>query len=158
MPYREGLPVPQGYHLETKRSDGLVYGGLALWGIPYTSGLVVAAANGFDHGTGWLLVPVAGPFIGLGSREINCNLDRFETDPSVELKDLEEQCLDSAIDEVTAVAFLTASGLFQTSGVLLLVAGLATSEEQLVRDDVSKVAIHPVVGPGQMGLIATGRF
>lgn len=158
LPYRSGDPIPAGYHVEDVGSPGLVYGGLALAGIPYVAGVAAAAGYGFSHGSIWLLLPVAGPFIAMGDRNIDCQLDRFQYDPNVELKDIEQQCLDSAVDEVTAIAFLTASGLFQTSGALLMLVGAASSEQQLVRNDVAGVSLLPIAGPGLLGAAASGRF
>jgi len=158
LPYRSGDPIPAGYHVEDVGSLGLVYGGIALAGIPYVAGVAVAVGYGFSHGSIWLLLPVAGPFVAMGSRNIDCQLDRFQYDPNVELKDIEQQCLDSALDEVTAIAFLTASGLFQTSGALLMVVGAASSEQQLVHNEVAGVSLLPIAGPGLLGAVASGRF
>jgi hypothetical protein len=158
LPYRDGQPIPPGYRLEEKRSSGLLYGGLTMWAVPYVTGLITAAGYGFPHGSGWLVVPVLGPFIAMGSRSINCNLDRIQYDPNVELKDIEQQCMDSAIDEVTVVALLTVSGLLQVSGAVVTTAGVASTETQLVRSDVARLSVRPVVRSHQAGLSAQLQF
>ncbi len=129
-----------------------------MWAIPYAAGLVAAAGYGFPAGTGWLAVPIVGPFIAMGSRDIDCDLDRLQYDPSVELKDLEEKCLDSAIDEVTIVALLTISGILQISGGVMTTVGLGTSESQLVRTDLAGLSLRPRFGRSETTMTAELRF
>jgi hypothetical protein len=129
-----------------------------MWAVPYVTGLVAAAAYNFPSGSSWLAVPVVGPFIAMGSRKIDCDLDRMQYDPNVELKDLEQQCMDSAIDEVTAVALLTVSGLLQISGAIVTTVGFASGGTQLVRKDVARLSLHPIVRRDRAAFTAELEF
>lgn len=148
IPYRDGQPVPPGYRLESSGGSGLIAAGLIMGGVVYGASLVYAANAGFENGTGWLVVPVVGPWAAIGSRKIPC------TSKTVELK-----CIDAAGKELRAVAYLTADGLFQAMGLTLLLAGTSAREQQLVRQDVAKVQFHPrSYGKDGFGLDAVGRF
>src|SRR5690606_1057318 len=47
LPYREGQPVPAGYHLEERPSRGALTTGYLLTGIPYDIGLIAAFSGQF---------------------------------------------------------------------------------------------------------------
>src|SRR5687768_3783361 len=48
-PYREGMPLPPGYHLEERPRRGLVIAGWLAAGIPYGLGLSFAASSDFGN-------------------------------------------------------------------------------------------------------------
>jgi len=147
IPYRDGQPIPPGYRLESSGGGGLIAAGLVMGGAVYGAGLVIAANAGFKNGTGWLVLPIVGPWAAIGARKIPC------TSETVNL-----ECIDAAGDELRAVAYLTADGLFQAIGLTLLLAGASAREHQLVRNDIAGVKFFPHYGKNGLGLDAVGTF
>lgn len=128
------MPVIPGYRLESEMRTGLVFGGLTVFAIPYVAGLVAAAASGFPKESGWLALPLAGPFVAMGGRTIDCSFTNLTTTDNVQAK--EADCRSKAVKEIRVVALLTVSGLMQTAGAILTIAGLATQDKSLVRKDL----------------------
>ncbi len=60
IPYREGMPVPEGGQIIEKRSLGLIIAGGAMFLVSYGLSVSLYADAGF---TGMMLVPVLGPII-----------------------------------------------------------------------------------------------
>lgn len=164
LPYREGMPIPQGYRLESHVNTGLVYGGLAIWSAPYVTGLIAAAASGFSKGSGWLALPIVGPFVAMGGRTIDCSVINESTTGggSSNLNNVEEKCRESAIREARVVALLTVDGLLQTTGAILSVAGFLSPNEFLLRNDVfpsgTKLSFDAGYFQGQLRLQARMQF
>jgi len=73
LPYREGLPIPLGYHVEHRSANGLIGAGLASLIISYTAAIVLGASANFKDGTGWLVLPVVGPWAAIGARSYHCD-------------------------------------------------------------------------------------
>jgi hypothetical protein len=138
LPYRDGMPIVPGYRVESETRMGLAYGGLTVFGVPYVAGLVAAAASGFTKGSGWLAVPLAGPFVAMGGRSINCSFTAklANGDTTFDAKKEEAACRDSALSEGRVVALLTVAGLVQIAGTIITIAGVATQEKTLVRKDL----------------------
>ncbi|HMA91913.1 MAG TPA: hypothetical protein VKP30_04460 [Polyangiaceae bacterium] len=165
LPYRDGMPIPQGYRLESRINAGLVYGGLAILLAPYATGLVVAAASGFSKRSGWLAVPVAGPFVAMSGRKIDCtvaDLTYTGTGQDTSLNEKEERCRESVMHEAQVVAVLTLDGLLQTTGAIMTMAGLFSPIESLLRNDVypleGKLHLGASYQLGQVRLGATLQF
>jgi hypothetical protein len=127
LPYRDDLPIPPGYHVETHANSGLVIGGSVLWGIGYVTGLLVASGDDFGNGTSWLAVPLIGPWAAIGARSFACSAATVETT---------KKCVDRAFDEVETITFMTVDGLVQATAVGLVIAGLASRKSELVRNDL----------------------
>lgn len=130
--------MPQGYRLES-RTNPLVYGGLVVTLAPYLTGLIAAASAGFSEGTSWLALPVAGPFIAMGGRDVNCNVANLAytgTGSDESLNEREAKCRQEVVHELQTVALLTLDGLLQTTGAILTIAGLFSPKESLLRNDV----------------------
>jgi hypothetical protein len=147
IPYRDGQPVPPGYRLESTGGGGLIAAGLVMGGTVYGAGLVIAANAGFKNGTGWLVLPIIGPWAAIGARKIPCTSQTVNLD-----------CIDAAGDELRAVAYLTADGLFQAIGLTLLLAGGSARQHQLVRNDIAGVKLFPHYGRNDFGVHAVGTF
>jgi hypothetical protein len=142
MKYDEGDPIPPGYHQDTRIRKGLVIAGAVTFGSLYlTTILITAGVQGICDADGVsgdcdeasaLYVPAIGPFIAIGTLDANA----------------------------PAAVFLAINGLGQSAGVAMLVAGLAARENVLVRDDISKPAIHvrPLVAGDALGLGLDGTF
>lgn len=137
--YTPGDPVPPGYHPETRVRGGLIAGGAAMFGAAYLPSLL-AAAIGSDvcdnltncHNSLWpLYIPVAGPFIALG------------TVPG----------------SATGTVFLLIDGALQAGGAAMLIVGIASPKTVLVRNDLGSLHIQPtMVGGTSPGLAIGGTF
>jgi hypothetical protein len=149
LPYRAGLPVPAGYRVEHRSANGLIGGGLASLLIAYTTAIVLGASADFGDGTGWLLVPVIGPWAAIGARSYHC-----ENNPL-----LANKCVSGAFSEVQTIAILSADAVVQATGAVLFIAGLASGRDELVRSDLATVRILPrAVGATGFGIGVDGRF
>lgn len=164
LAYRDGMPIPQGYRLESS-TNPLVYGGLVVTFAPYLAGLIAAASSGFSEGTSWLALPVAGPFIAMGGRNVDCNVANLAytgTGSDESLNDREAKCRKEVVHELQTVALLTLDGLLQTTGAILTIAGLFSPTESLLRNDVyplnAKLDFGAGYYRGQTRFTATLRF
>jgi hypothetical protein len=134
MGYEEGQPIPPGYHLETRARRGLIIAGAVTFGVTYllsafTASIAVDA--GGDEEFGPLFIPVAGPFVTIGTAEA----------------------------EGTGTFALVLDGVAQAGGVAMFIAGLATEEQYLLRNDVASVKVAPMmVGPNSFGLGIRGEM
>lgn len=144
--------VPPGYLREDRPRTGvLVAGGLTL-GVPWATGLGIAAASGFPNGSGWLVAPVIGPWAALGKRSNPCDgLDKAKSfNASV------SQC----VAEPVARAMLVVDGVLQATGAVLLVVG-SSSDSVLVRQQPTGPTLSATAstmdGHGY-GLRMFGRF
>ncbi len=145
-PYRDGMPLPPGYHLEERPRRGLVIAGWLVAGIPYGLGLTIAASSDFGNQSGWLAVPFLGPWLTLGKRDYGCDeRDEYEDED-------DRSCLEDAV-----VAPLIMDGIAQTAGGTLLLVGYLATKMYAVRDGVSSVVVPSRVGSGY-GLTWAGEF
>jgi hypothetical protein len=147
--WQPGSPPPPGYHIEDRPRTGLVVAGALIAGIPYFFSVVTASSVGLSNETGWLYVPVAGPWMTLGQRSYGCNnLDNANQSTSQSL-----QC----VGDVFAVMGLIADGVMQAAGATLLVVGVAAGRPTLVRDDEALHVTPMRIGTGY-GAGVTGAF
>ena len=128
MDWDDERTPPPGYHLETRVRKGLVIAGAVTFGSMYIlTALTAAAINDTSSGNaGVLYVPVAGPFMYLG-----------ETGSQ------------------SGKVILVIDGLAQAAGAAMLITGLAAPKTIAVRNDLAKVNITPVFGPGSVGVVGT---
>ena len=140
LPYREGIPTPQGYRLDSRINGGLVYGGLSIFGVPYVAGLVAAAASGFSKGSGWLALPIIGPFLAMGGRDLNeCDfitVSSSASSPGLNPAEEQAQCRRVVVREARILGVFALDGLIQATGSVLTIAGLLSPRETLVRSDI----------------------
>jgi hypothetical protein len=129
LPYREGMPVPPGYVVQTRANSGLIAGGLVGLGITYVAGLVVASGEDFGNGTSWALVPVIGPWGAIGARKYSCKASDI---PAA------KKCVQAAVGEVRSVTFLAVDGIGQMASAVVFLAGLLSSSDELLREDLLK--------------------
>jgi hypothetical protein len=142
LDYEDGDPVPPGYHKSSHARKGLVIGGSVLFGTTYLLTLSVAGIGQlvndvYPKGSkdfGPLLIPVAGPFVGLAT-----------TQPS------------------SGGAFgLALLGLMQAGGVAMFIAGFAAPKTRLVRDGKNPGPTFAVLptsfGPSSAGLGLVGSM
>jgi hypothetical protein len=135
--WQVGLPVPYGYHPETRLRKGKVIGGAVTFGVLYLCSAWVAAVGGdISTSTGGqnhaaaLYVPVFGPFIELG--ETSSSSLRY---------------------------LLVLDGLAQGIGAAMLTYGLVVPQNVLVRNDLALVTVTPMrLGQDGNGVGLMGRF
>ena len=128
----------------------MIAGGLATLGIAYSTALVLGASANFGDGTGWLVLPVVGPWAAIGARSYQCSNDPLRAN----------ECVSGAFSEVQTIAILSADAVVQTAGAVLFIVGLASGHDELVRSDLAgSVRVTPrAVGANGFGLGVDGRF
>lgn len=147
LPYRKGDRVPAGYHVEEKPRKGLVVTGVLLTAIPYAFGLFAATAANFDNQSGWLAVPYLGPWLTIGRRSYG------DCDRTAGSSHETARCA----GDVLAAVGLVFDGVVQAVGGTLLLVGVLTPKEELVRDGQS-LRVTPIrIGSGY-GLGMRGAF
>lgn len=140
LDYEEGDAIPAGYRTGTRVRKGLVIGGSVMLGVGYLVTIMAAGigqavndiGNGGSKDFGPLLIPVAGPFVGLAT-----------THPS------------------SGGAFgLVFLGTVQTAGLAMLIGGIAAPKTVLLRNEVGhvKFTVLPQIGAGTAGLGVVGAF
>lgn len=144
LPYHEGQNIPQGYYLEDRMRRGPLIAGIIVLAIPYGLGLSVAGGDNFSNQTGWLALPVLGPWVEMAERHNTC--------PTA-------TTLDSSCGDDAAVrTLLVLDGLMQATGAGLLIWGASSHTRRLVREDAARIEILPAqVGSGY-GIGALGTF
>lgn len=157
LPYRKGQPVPEGYRLEETAATGLVVGGAVTFMIAYAGGIALAAREGFENGTGWMLAPVIGPWASLAAREHPCS-SVVGSDLLEGRRIVDQACINDAVGEAFTLVLMTIDGLMQATGATLFFIGLSTRERQLVRKDVALLRVAPRITPGRLGLDVGGTF
>ena len=140
--------------LEKRRNRSLMLGGGLTFGAAYAVGLIYALNKSFDNGTGWLAVPIIGPWGAIKGREFSC-----KSDNNVSQEDV-DKCVDSALNEVSSITFLAVAGLVQAVGATLFFVGVGDMTEEWVRADLANVEVKADVGPMSdgYGFTLSGHF
>jgi len=144
LPYEPGQPIPPGYRLTKQPRRGLIIAGSLVGGIPWALGLSVASSQNFEDGTGWLVVPVLGPFMMMATGHVD-----------------DEDCDDFSCENNSGErAILTLDALTQAAGAAMLICGITIPRKRLVRTDVTVSALPtPVrIGRDGYGLGLDGSF
>lgn len=138
LPYEPGQRVPDGYHIEERASRGLVIAGALTLGIPWAWGAATASDTNFEGKSSYLLIPVAGPWIFLATRDgAGCS---------------NAVCIASN-------SVLVLDGAAQAAGAIMLTAAFMYPRKQLVLNNEVSVAIVPTsMGRNGYGLGAIGSF
>jgi hypothetical protein len=145
LPYNEGQPIPAGYQIEETTRKGPIIAGALVLGIPYVIGLSLASASDFANNSGWLIVPALGPWMTLGTRDTSCDEEGFG------------EAVTCVVD-IYVGAFLVLDGLAQAAGATLLVWGITSTKQRLVRSDLASLTLRPMrVGSGH-GFGVSGAF
>lgn len=157
MRYRDDQVPPPGYVLEEQTRRALVIPGVAVVGALYITGIITTGVlQDFPNKTGFLAIPVAGPWITLVSRETSCDDPNVETtiDGSLECDE------DKALDRL-----LILDGLLQAVGTALIVTGFTWTKSVWVREDLANIQLVPGISvarvpglPQPQGLSLVGRF
>jgi hypothetical protein len=134
-----------------RSENGFIVGGLATLIVAYGAAFAVGADANFKGGTGWVLLPVIGPWAAIGARAYHCNDD---------LSAANAACITGAFNEVQTIAILSADAVVQATGAVLFFAGLASGRDELLRSDLETgLRVTPrAVGASGFGLGFDGRF
>jgi len=133
------MPVPPGYQVVNKPASGLLTGGVVGMSISYGTAVIVGATQGFDNATGWLAVPIVGPWIAVAERDY----EQCKTSTVQQAR----RCVSKAVGEVQYITFVAVDGVFQIASALIILAGAISSKDELIREDL----VHVKVAPGQTG-------
>jgi hypothetical protein len=129
--WRDGDPIPWGYHRETRVRAGQVVAGSILFGVPYLYSSLLASASsdfeGDDYDALW--IPVLGPLI--------------------QLKDS---------DSTTFSYVLVLDALAQGIGAWMAISAVASPKAVLVRNDLGLALAPAPMGKDGTGLMMMGRF
>lgn len=142
--YEEGEPIPPGYVVEKRIRRGPVVAGSIVFGTAYLLGLLVASADDYSNETGWLIVPVLGPWLTLATRNDGCSNDFSSQD----------YCSN---DDDGVRTLLTLDGLTQATGAVLFIWGVASRTKWLVPQDQAFRLAPARLGSGY-GLVTSGQF
>jgi len=152
LPYYEGMPVPPGYEVTSRPATGIITGGLVGLGASYAGAIIVGASQGFKNATGWLAVPLAGPWVAIAERDYEqCKTTTVQ---------LARRCVKQAVAQVQFITFVAVDGVFQLASGFLTLAGLLSTKQELTRADLlPEVSVSlPLPGREQWGLDLHGRF
>lgn len=144
--YVEGQRIPPGYTVEERVRRGPIIAGSIVFGVPYVLGLLAASADDFPNQSGWLAVPVVGPWVTLVSREETCT-NGYDDDSDYYNYD----CTDGV------QTLLVLDALMQTTGAALFIWGVSSTKKVLVRDDVALTLTPARVGSGY-GFVTRAQF
>jgi hypothetical protein len=125
--------------VEERVRRGPVIAGSIVLAVPYVLGLLAASGDDFSNQSGWLTVPVIGPWATLAAREKDCD---FGVDY--------DECNDGV------QTLLIMDGLMQATGAAFLIWGVAAPKKRLVRTDAW--SFTPArIGRGY-GFVSAARF
>ena len=128
----------------------MMIAGPVIVGSAYAIGLTVASTDNFPNSTGWLAVPVLGPWITLAARHrTDCVVDDTVFD----------SCSGTSDDDSATRTFLILDGLTQATGAVLLIYGIASPKKVVARDFVGSLHFTPAkIGRDSYGGVLTGSF
>jgi hypothetical protein len=165
LPYRSGVPVPRGYHVERRPATGLLVTGGVTLGVGYLTALGIGLHHEFSDGMGWTVLPVVGPWAAIGAREFDCDVSGIEGVDNIDDINTEttaqeaERCIRLAQSEAISIALLAVDGMIQATGAIFLVAGLASGVDELVWDGLGDVRLSARARPEGGGeLRVFGKF
>ena len=147
VPYNGG-PVPAGYHVEERPRRGLVIGGALTLGIPWVLGVALASGSDFSNKSGWLVVPVLGPWINIAARTPDTYCSGYGTNAT---------CVKEVDNGYRTLLIL--DGLTQAAGAVMLIYGLASPKKVIARDFVGNLHFTPApMGRLGYGGVLSGEF
>lgn len=133
--------------METRANRALVMGGAVTLGIPYLIGTFGTLSVMGDGNTGWLALPVLGPWLTLANRRTSCG----------EIGEPSPGGFECFSDEA-GNGLLIASGVLQALGTAMIAIGLVNTRDYAVAD-YAKWHVTPVATPrGDYGLVVSGAL
>ena len=130
-------------------SSPLILVGAVMVGLPYATGLGIGASESFDNGSGWLAVPVAGPWASLSARRDPCaaSEDKQEFDSDV----------GKCVAEPLVRGMLVLDGVLQASGAVLMIIGASSGGPK--KPERTQVMAAPTpMGRAGYGMAVAGQF
>lgn len=145
LPYEQGQRIPDGYRLRTGMNEPLLITGIAVAGGGYAFGVMGAMDLGFEDNSGYLLIPLVGPWLTLAAGR----------DPQ-EPCDPKDVCQggDISIREPA----IAVDGVIQAIGTAFILGGLFSERRYLELKDVTLSVAPASFGRGRYGLGAVGTF
>jgi hypothetical protein len=138
LPYRDDETIPPGYRVEESTRGGLVIAGAITLGVFYGLPLYAVAAGGFEGDSAYMALPVVGPLILAQNRKCDGG---------------DHECRDRGDD-----VMFTLVAIGQTTGAVLLAAGMLAKKKQLVFTEPSLRVTPSPIGARGAGLTAVGTF
>lgn len=159
LPAFKKLPPPPGYVDFYRTNTPLVISGSITLGITYLVSVIQGATNNFKNGTGNLAVPILGPWLAIGSRDVDCKVvvSGDVRDPA-ELRKAANEATQCFTREAAAIAVMTGMGIGQLIGATLIVAGIIDRRHFYLREDVAGISITPTLDPENLGFRLQGSF
>lgn len=155
-------PPPPGYIERTRVNTPLVVTGAITFSVTYIASWAIAGRQKFKNGTGALAVPLLGPWLAIGARNINCNITVDESTGVDGIdEDIEKSTDDAAkcfAKEAGSIAVMTGMGIGQIIGASLLLAGILDQRRYYLRADLGPVSFTPVFDRRMMGLYVSGHL
>jgi len=133
--------------VEERARRGLIIGGALTLGIPWALGIAFTSGSNFPNQTGWLVVPALGPWLTLATRK-NDTVCYGGSGTCVEEVDNGYKTL------------LVLDGFVQAAGAIMLIYGMASPKQLIVRDFVGNLHFTPArMGRfGGYGGVLSGEF
>ncbi|HEV8245286.1 MAG TPA: hypothetical protein VGP93_05945, partial [Polyangiaceae bacterium] len=145
LPYQTGQPIPQGYYLESGVRRGPVIAGSIVLAVPYVFGV---AFTDLDQERVWLIVPVIGPWVTMANTDYSCTTSPTSASYSFDCD-----------TRRAGRTLLILDGLMQATGAALLIYGIASPRERLVRQDLYRgLVVTPQFSASGGGILARGEF
>ncbi|MCC6902948.1 MAG: hypothetical protein IT377_28525 [Polyangiaceae bacterium] len=133
----------------TGTASTLTLVGAVMVGLPYATGLGIGASESFDNGSGWLAVPVGGPWLSLSGRRDPCaaSEDKKEFDSDV----------GKCVAEPLIRGMLVLDGVLQASGAVLMIIGASSGGPK--KPERTQVMAAPTpMGRDGYGMAVAGQF
>lgn len=130
--WRDGDPIPWGYHREERVRKGAIISGSILFGVTYGYSLFFATLEddvSSNDDFAPLAIPVLGPFIAMKN-----------------------------FDSSSGRYVLALDGLAQAAGAALLIHGIMSPKPLLVRNDLAMTIAPSPMGKDGTGVMMMGRF
>jgi hypothetical protein len=126
--------------------------GLGMVGVPYATGLGIAGGEGFANSSGWLALPVLGPWLALSGRGDPC--DGIDDEKNV------DSDVGKCVAEPMVRGMLVLDGVLQATGTVLMVVGATSGKKQDEKSppEPGFAAGPSVVGRAGYGVTAIGSF
>ncbi|MDX2051317.1 MAG: hypothetical protein SFV15_02935 [Polyangiaceae bacterium] len=127
----------------------MLAGGLT-FGTGYLGALGYSASSDIGPGSGWLLLPVLGPWAAINARHFGCKNSSQLSQEEI------NGCLSLALGELKTITVLTFSGLVQVVGATLFVVGYTDKDQQWLPHNLQLDA--GPVGRSGRGVLVRGTF
>jgi hypothetical protein len=145
LPYSDGQTIPPGYEVVSRNRFGLILAGTITTSVMWFFSVTAAVMSQGHDQTGYLVVPVLGPWLMLatGGASDDCR----KSDDVV-----------SCTDDSSTRGLVVFDGLMQLGGAAMLASGFLFPSKHLVRTSLS-IRVRPMtVGRDGHGLGVAGTF